>query len=378
MFSAIGSPYTFSHLVSTDSFSLFRTVFEIFEFEVFGVWLWPLTFLGQLRSKIFSPFDSSSTTPSQTSLEAFSLSLAVFEIFDFKIFEVWPWPSTFSGYLRSNVFSALESSYMTSFLTSIGTSPLSPTVFKIFDFKVYRVWFDLWTLGVSWGEKWFHYTKAHTWLPFLLLLKLFLFFVPFLRYSTSKFRCLTLTSDLWCAHEFSNILTTWRFIHDSLFNSCWHFLSISCRIRCNRLQNFCGSILTFTFAGFLRLNVVPAFESTYVVPYLTSSDTSSLSCTVFDKFGFKNFGVWPWTLIFNICMSSVTFSPFNCSYMIFYLTPIDTFSLSPTVFEIFDFEVFGVWPWPLTFAGHLRWNMLPEFKNTNVTSYITIIDTFSS
>ena len=35
-----------------------------------------------------------------------------------------------------------------------------------------------------------------------------------------------------------------------------------------------------------------------------------------------------------------------------YLISIDTFSLSRTVFEIFDFKVFRVWPWSLTFRGH--------------------------
>ena len=33
--------------------SLSRTVFEIFDFKVFRVWLWPLTFRGYLRSKLF-------------------------------------------------------------------------------------------------------------------------------------------------------------------------------------------------------------------------------------------------------------------------------------------------------------------------------------
>ena len=41
-------------------------------------------------------------------------------------------------------------------------------------------------------------------------------------------------------------------------------------------------------------------------------------------------------------------------YMTTYLTSIDTFSLSRTVFEIFDFNVFRVWSWPLTFTGYPR------------------------
>ena len=34
-------------------FSLYRTVFEIFDYTVFSVWLWPLILRGYLRSKIF-------------------------------------------------------------------------------------------------------------------------------------------------------------------------------------------------------------------------------------------------------------------------------------------------------------------------------------
>ena len=40
---------------------------------------------------------------------------------------------------------------------------LSHTVFQIFDFKGFRVW--PWPLKVTWGQKYFHHSKAHTWLP---------------------------------------------------------------------------------------------------------------------------------------------------------------------------------------------------------------------
>ena len=60
-----------------------------------------------------------------------------------------------------------------------------------------------------------------------------------------------------------------------------------------------------------------------------------------------------------------------------YLTSIDIFSLSRTVFEIFDFKVFGVWPWPLTFRGHLGSKKISPFESPYMTSYLTSIDTFS-
>ena len=129
-----------SYLTSIDTFFLSRTVFEIFDFKVFSVWPWPLTFEGRLGSKIFSSFESPYMTSYLTSTDTFSLSHTVFEIFDFEVSRVWPWPLTLRGHLGSKIFSLFESSYMTSYLTSIDTFSLSRTVFEIFDFKVFSVW----------------------------------------------------------------------------------------------------------------------------------------------------------------------------------------------------------------------------------------------
>ena len=128
-----------------------------------------------------------------TSIDIFSLSRTVFEICDFKVFRVWPRPLTFGGHQRSKIFSLFESPYMTSYLTSIDTFSLSRTVFEIFDFKVFRVW--PWPLEVTWGQNYFCHSKAHTWLPIHLLLTLSLYFVPFSRYSMLKF--LGFDLDLW-------------------------------------------------------------------------------------------------------------------------------------------------------------------------------------
>ena len=81
----------------------------------------------------------------------------------------------------------------------------------------------------------------------------------------------------------------WKPIHDSISNFYWHFLSISNRFWDIRLQSFQG--LTLTFRGHLRSKIFPPFESPYMNSYLTSIDTFSLSCPVFEIFDFK---VWYW------------------------------------------------------------------------------------
>ena len=239
------------YFTSIDTISLSRTVFEIFDFKVFRVWPWPSTFRGHLRSNIFSPFESPYMTSYSTPIDTFSLSCTVFEIFDFKVFRVWPWPLTFRGHPRSNIFSSFERTYMTSYLSPMDTFSLYRTVFEIFDIKVFWVWPWLWPL---------------------------------------------------------------------------------------------------TFRGHPRSKIFQLFESSYMTSYLTPIDFFSLSRTVFEIFDFKSFRVWSWPLTFRGDFRSKIFPPFERSYMTSYSTPIDTFSLSRTVFEIFDFKVFRVWPWPLTFG----------------------------
>ena len=201
-----------------------------------------------------------------TSIDTFSLSRTVSEIFDFKVFRVWPWPLTFRGHQRTKICLSFESPYMTSYLTSIDTFSLSRTVFEIFNFKVFRVW------------------------PRPL-----------------------------------------------------------------------------TFRGHLRSKIFSPFESPYLTSYLTSIDTFSQSRTVFEIFDFKIFRVWPWPLTFRGHQRSKIFPPFESPYMTSYLTSIDTFSLSRTVFEIFDFKIFRVWPWPLTFRGHQRSKILIIPKSKWIT-----------
>ena len=170
--------------------------------------------------------------------------------------------------------------------------------------KVFRVWPWPLTFRGHLRSKIFHHLKAHIWLPIQIPLTLSLYLVPFSRYSTSKF--LGFDLDLWP-------------------------LGVT-----------------------LRSKIFPPFESPYMTSYSTPIDTFSLSRTVFEIFDFKVFRVWPWPLTFRGHPRSNIFPPFESPYMTSYSTPIDTFSLSRTVFEIFDFKVFRVWPWPLTFRGHLR------------------------
>ena len=316
-----------SYSTPIDTFSLSCTVFEIFDFKVFRVWPWPLTFRGHLGSNIFSLFESPYMTSYLTPIDTFSLYRTVFEIFDIKVFRVWPWPLTFRGHPRSKIFQLFESSYMISYLTPIDIFSLSRTDFEIFDFKGFRVW--------SWPLTFRVHPRS----------KIF-----------QLFESSYMTSYLTPIDIFSLSRTVFEIFDFKVFR-VWPW--------------------ALTFRGHLRSNICSPFESPYMTSYLTSIDTFSLSRNVFEIFDFKVFRVWPWPLTFRGHLRSNIFSPFECPYKPSCLTSIGTFSLSRTVFEIFDFKVFRVWTWPLTFRGHLRSNIFSPFEGPYLTSYLTHIDTFS-
>ena len=209
-------------------------------------------------------------------MDSISLSCTVFEIFDFKVFRVWPWPSTSKDHLVSIICILFESPYMISYLTSIDNIPLSRIVFDIFDFKFLRVW-------------------------------------P---------RPLTLISHLGSKH-------------------------------------------------------LILFERPYITSYLIFIDNISLSRTIFEIFDFKDFRVLPWPLTPEGHLGSKFFIFFESSYMITYLTSMDNISLSRTVFDIFDFKVFRVWPWSLTPIGHLGSKIFIPFEWPYMTSYLTSNDNIS-
>ena len=316
-----------SYLTSIEIFSLFRTVFQIFDFKVFRVWPWPLTFRGHQKSEIFSPFESPYMTSYLTSIDTFSLSRKVPEIFDFEVLRVWLWPLTSRGHQRSKIFSLFDSPHTTSYLTSIDTFSLSPTVFEIFDFKVFRVWPRPLTFGGQQRSKIF-----------------------------SPFESPYMTSYLTSIDTFSLSRTISEIFDFKVFR-VWPW--------------------PLTFRGHLRSKRFSSFESPYMTSYLTSIDTFSLSRAVFEIFNFKVFRVWPWPLTFRGHLRSKIFSSFESPYLTSYLTSIETFSLSRTVFEILDFKIFRVWPWPLTFRGHQRSKIFSPFESPYMTSYLNSIDTFS-
>ena len=178
-------------------------------------------------------------------MDTISLSRTVLVIFDFKVFRVWPWPLTPKCHLGSKKFIPFESPYMTSYLTSMDTISLSCTVLEIFDFKVFRVWPWPLTPKCHPGSNNFVYpSKARIWLPIRLLWTSFLYLVPFSRYSTSKF--LGFDLDLWPLKVIwgQKIYTLRKPIYDVLFDFYEHHLSISYRFRDIRLQSFQGLTLT--------------------------------------------------------------------------------------------------------------------------------------
>ena len=155
-----------SYLTSIDTFYLVPFLrYLTSKFLGFDLDLWPLTFEGPLRSKIYMPFESPYMTFYLTSIDTLSLSRTVFEIFDFRVFRVCPWPLTFRGHMKSKIFMPFESLYMTSYLTSIDTLSLSRTVFEIFDFRFLGFVLDLWPLKVTWDQKYLCHSKAHIWRP---------------------------------------------------------------------------------------------------------------------------------------------------------------------------------------------------------------------
>ena len=128
-------------ICSQNFYTIWKPIyFEIFDFEVFKVWSWPLTPKGHLGSKNVIPFECLYMISYLTSMDNNSLSRTVFEVFDFKVCRVWPWPLTSKGHLGSKIIIPFESPYMTSYLTFMDNISLSRTVFEIFDFNVSRVW----------------------------------------------------------------------------------------------------------------------------------------------------------------------------------------------------------------------------------------------
>ena len=193
---------------------------------------------------------------------------------------------------------------MTSYLPSIDTPSLSRTVFEIFDLR--------------------------------------------------SFQGSTLTFDLWRSSEVETVYTIRKPIYDFLFDFHGHHLSISYRFRNIRLRSFWGLTLTFDLWRSSRVKNLYTIRKP-IYDFLSNFHRHFLSIQYrFRNIRLHNFlgfdlDLWPLKVIWG----QNFFIPFESPYMTSYLTSMDTIFLSRTVFEIFDFNVFGVWPWPLTSEGHL-------------------------
>ena len=209
---------------------------------------------------------------------------------------------------------------------------------------------DLWPSEVNWGQFFIPFENPYMTSYLNSMANLFLSRI-FFRYLISTLSGLDLdlrpVKVIWRLKVF---YTVWKPLYDFLFDFYWHFISY--RFWNIWLQTFQG--LTFDLWRSSEVKYFIQFESTYMTSYSTTIDTFPLSFTVFEIFDFKLLWVWPWPLTFIDRMKSNCFIPFESPYMTFYSTFIDTFSLSRTVQKIFDFKHFRVWPWSLTPKDHLR------------------------
>ena len=166
-------------LTSMDNISLSSTVLR-YSTSKFDLDLWPPKVIWDRKMLYHSK--AHHMTSYLISMDTISLSGTVFEIFDFKVFKVWPWPLTPKGHLGSKNVIPFESPHMTSYLTSMDNISLSRTVFEIFDSNFLGFHLDLWPLKVIRGQTISYHSEAHIWLPIW-----FLYLVPFSRYSTPNF-----------------------------------------------------------------------------------------------------------------------------------------------------------------------------------------------
>ena len=338
-----------SYSTSVDTIFLSHIVLEIFDFKVFRVWSWPLTPEGHLKSKKnFIPFERPYMISYLTSMDTISLSLTALEIYSTSKFlgfdlDLWPlkviWSQKISYHSRGHIWLPIRLLWTPS-LYLLPFSRYSTSKFLGFDL-------DLWPLKVIRGQKILYHSKGHIWLPIWLLWTPSLYLLPFSRYSTSKFSGFDLDhwplKVIWSRknsyHSKGHIwLPIWLLWTPSLYLvPFWRYS-------------------TSKFLGF-DLDLWPleviwgqknwiSLERPYMTSYSTSVDTIFLSHIVLEIFDFKVFRVWPWPLTPKGHPRSKYFIPSERPYLTSYLICMDAFSLSLTVFEIFDFKIFRVWPWP--------------------------------
>ena len=162
-----------------------------------------------------------------TSMDTISLSLTGFEIFDFKVFRVWPWPSsavkkfyTIRKFIYDLLFDFhgqhLSISYRSRDIRLQSFSGLTLTL----------------TSKDHMGSIFSYRLKAHIWLTVWLLWTPSLYLLPFSRYLTSKKFRVWLWPLTLKGHLGSKIVYTVRKpIYDLLFDFYGHHLSSAYRFR---------------------------------------------------------------------------------------------------------------------------------------------------
>ena len=231
---------------------------------------------------------------------------------------------------------------MTSYLTYMDTISLSRTVFEIFDFKVLRVWPWPLTPKGHLGSKKLYHSKGHIWLPIWFLWTLSLYLVPFSRYSTSKF--LGFDLDLWPQKVIWGIKkknnTIRKAMYDFLFDLYGHHLSISYRFWDIRLQGFKGLTLIFdpkrssgVQKNYTIRKAIYDFLFDFYGHYLSISYRFSRYST--SKFLGFDLDLWPLKVIWG----QKKIIPFERPCMTSYLTYMDTIALSRTVLEIMPVKI---------------------------------------
>ena len=131
-------------------------------FQGFDLDLWLLTFRCHLRSKRFLLFESLYKTFYLTSIDTFSLSRTVFEIFDVDVFGIWPLPLIFKrSHEVKNIFTIQKAIHY--FLSDFHWHFLSISWYSTSKFLGFDL--DLWQWEVIRDQKYFCHSKAHTWLP---------------------------------------------------------------------------------------------------------------------------------------------------------------------------------------------------------------------
>ena len=372
------SPYMTSFLTSMDTISLSLTVFEIFDFKIFWVWPWSMTPEGHLGSKNFILFESSYMTSYLTSMDTISLSLTVFKIFDFKIFRVWPWPLTPKGHLGTKNVMLFEILYMTSYLTPMDTISLPLIVFEIFDSKIFRVWpWPLTPKGHLMAKNSILFESPYM-TPYLTsrdIISLFLTVFEIFEFKIFIVWPRPLTPE---GHLRSENFILFESLCTISYLTSMDTISLSLTVfEIFEFKIFMVRPGLLTPKNHLGSKNFILFESPCMTSYLTSMDTISLSFTVFEIFDFKTFRDWPWPSTPKGQLGAENFILFESLYTTPYLTPMDTISLSLTVFEIFDCKIFRVWPWPLTPEGHLWARDFILLESPYMTPYLTSMDIIS-